>query len=228
MQTEHEQDQATTLTVDPVITWLEQCRDFIGTTPQAREMAQRTIDRLRPPAIDVLAVIDTLLIDTGTWRFGRGSVISDRPQHPQADAEDAGYYGGYMVAESISRRNAIAVSFLPGLLAAARDSQTGRAVLTSLAYTLAAPSEPERPITDRLDGCLRLAQIGHEFSFGHYGDEFAGVAECLKHLSGGLLTGRVADARADIEAWLDRKREARLAGSGLSPAIDPTDDPSGS
>lgn len=47
----HTNEQATdpgqALTVDPVITWLEQIRDFIGSTPAAKDMAQRAIDQLR-------------------------------------------------------------------------------------------------------------------------------------------------------------------------------------
>lgn len=35
---------------DPVIEFLEEIRDFAGSTERAREMAQQAIDRLAPPA----------------------------------------------------------------------------------------------------------------------------------------------------------------------------------
>jgi hypothetical protein len=204
----------TTITVDPIITWLERLRDFIGTTPDARAMAQRTIDRLRPPAPDTDTVIDALLDEIGSWRAnGYHAVVSDRPQHISASAEDVGYYGGFLVAESMHSKAAIATSFLPQLLRAARENAVGRKVLREIAQTIAtAPSSPE-PVRDRLDGALRLAALGSVFGRSHldFGDENDGymVGEFLKMLAGALLTGRLGATREEVEAWLDRKREVR-------------------
>jgi hypothetical protein len=201
------------MTVDPVITWLEQCRDFMGSTPQAKDMAQRAIDRLRPPAIDVWAVVGALVDDLGTLRVSSGgALVSDRPNHPSASADDAGYYGGYLVGESIMPRNAIAMSFLPQLLVAARENPAGRAVLAQLAQALSTPPVKRDKVRDRLDGSIRIARLADEFQAGSRlddQDELYMTAELLKVVGGALLTQALPAGREDIEAWLERRREAR-------------------
>jgi hypothetical protein len=201
------------LTTDPVIAWLEAVRDSTATVPYAREMATHALNRLRPPAIDFWAVVGALVGDLGTLRANHGALVSDRPTHPSASADDAGYYGGYLVGESIVPRNAIAMSFLPQLLVAARDTPHGRAILAQLAQELSTPAARRDPVRDRLDGCIRLARLSSEFhgGAGSLIDEMLIVSTMLEHIAGGLLSGRVAAARADIEAWLDQKREARHA-----------------
>lgn len=208
------------MTVDPVITWLEQIRDFMGTTPQSKEMAQRTIDRLRPPTVDDWTIVGALVDDLGTLRAGAGAVISDRPHHYTASAEDAGYYGGYLVAESIGPRNATAFSFLPQLLVAARDTPFGQKILAQLAQALGTAPPPREPVRDRLDGCLRLARLAGEFEYAgrplDVADPFYVVAIILKQTAAGLLSGNVSATFADLEAWLDRRREQRAAAAGAS------------
>jgi hypothetical protein len=40
----------------------------------------------------------------GPWRVGKGgSVVADVKSHPHSDQRDFGYYGGYLIAESIAR-----------------------------------------------------------------------------------------------------------------------------
>lgn len=214
--TRPDQANATTMTVDPVIGWLEQCRDFMGSTPQAKDMAQRAIDRLRPPAVDPWTIVGALVDDLGTLRAAPGGALtSDRPNHPAASADDAGYYGGYLVCETITRRNAIAFTFLPQLLVAARENRQGRAILAQLAAALQAPAPVRERVRDRLEGTHRLAQLASEFKFaGEHIDEsdpFYVVSQMLERIAQGLLDGTVQTAAADVEAWLTAKREARHA-----------------
>lgn len=207
--TQKDTDQeSTAMMVDPVITWLEQVVNFMGSTPDSREMARRALNRLRPPAIDVNAVITGLLEEFGTWRAGNGAIVSDRPNRPGADADDAGYYGGFLVAESIDRRPAVAASFLPELIAAARENPAGRAVLARMASELSITPPAQTPVRDRLDGTMRLARLSSEFK---YARELAcySVGVLLEHLAAGLLSQTIDAAKEDIEAFLDRKREAR-------------------
>lgn len=41
----------------------------------------------------------------GPWRVGKGGgcVVADTKSHPHSDDRDLGYYGGYLIAESIAR-----------------------------------------------------------------------------------------------------------------------------
>ncbi len=210
------EENTVAMTIDPVITWLEQCRDFMGSTPVAKEMAQRAIDRLRPPAIEPWTVIGAIIDDLGTLRANDAGVLtSDRPNHPSASADDAGYYGGYLVCESITRRNALAFSFLPQLLVAARENPAGRAVLAQLAAALQVPAPTKTRVRDRLDGTYRLARLADEFKFAGDGfnedDPFYCVSKMLERLAQGVLEGTVQQAAGDIAAWLEAKREARRA-----------------
>lgn len=203
------------LTVDPIITWLERIRDFEGTTPQAKEMAQRTLDRLRPPAPDVWAIVGGLVHDLGTLAVSPGgALVSDRPNHPSASADDAGYYGGYLVGESLTRRNATGMSFLPQLLVAARDTPNGRAVLAQLAQALSTPVPGRQSVRDRLDGCMRISALAEAFNAGcrlDPDDELYMTSQLLQHVAGALLTGGIPSAAVDIQAWLERKPEERRA-----------------
>jgi hypothetical protein len=65
----------------------------------------------------------------GPWRVGGhggiyDSVVSDVPPNPRRTAEElqeeVGYYGGYLIAESITRANGVLIATAPELLAAAR------------------------------------------------------------------------------------------------------------
>lgn len=212
-QRDQDRENTMAMTVDPVITWLEQIRDFIGATPESKDMAQRVLDRLRPPAQDAWAIVGALIDDLGDLRSNNGVLISNRPNHPSASADDAGYYGGYLVAESIVPRNATAMSFLPQLLVAAREHPAGRGILQQLAVALSTPPGKRDIVRDHLDGTIRLSRLATEFYSGSHStqDDFYLVKVMLEHLAAGLLAGTIGAAQADIEAWLDGQREARRA-----------------
>lgn len=57
----------------------------------------------------------------GPWRVGRpGSVVADHPV-PEMDGSDAvDYYGGHLIAESVTAKNAPLLAAAPELLSAAK------------------------------------------------------------------------------------------------------------
>lgn len=130
--------------------------------------------------------------EMGTWRANQGAVVADVPGDHIGAAEDYGYYGGRLIGESITRRNAIAISFLPQLLAAAEENAVGRRVLAQLAHALVTPDPPRLPVRDRLDGVLRLAQLANDFQHaGGRVDEWFAVAELLRAIAHGLFENRL-------------------------------------
>lgn len=68
----------------------------------------------------------------GPWRLSPGSggqygsVVADVPAHPRRTAEElqeeVGYYGGYVIGESIAPQNRPLIAFAPQLLAACEDA----------------------------------------------------------------------------------------------------------
>lgn len=189
----NETTQETAMTVDPVIAWLEQVRDFALCTPQAKEMTQRAIDRLRPPALDVEAVIRGLLRDFGQWRrTAHGAVVSDQPTHLNGPgADDIGYYGGHIVGESIGPRAGAAIAFLPELMEAAFESKPGRAVLERIARLVTADKAQNFPVFDELDASVRLAQLAQDFERGALSAaQSDAVAHALRQVAIAVLSHR--------------------------------------
>lgn len=196
---------APALQPDPVIAWLERIRDFVIATPQARELAQCAIDRLERADEPTLGdVIAQLMADMGTWRAYRGCVVADRPggtQFPMATADDVRFYGGHLVAESMSARAAIAVARLPQLLDVAGTTAEGRAVLAEIAKDLDQPTIPTR-VVDRLDGSLRLHRLADDFTAA----EFDGVAELLRWIAVSVMDRTTPELAAHIYACRQGRR----------------------
>ena len=64
----------------------------------------------------------------GPWRIGKGydSVVSDTPPNPRLssslDADEVAAYGGYIIAESITKNNKALIAKAPELLDACLDA----------------------------------------------------------------------------------------------------------
>ena len=55
----------------------------------------------------------------GPWKIGRcGSVVADEPINEISGSDDVEYYGGYLIAESIAKKNATLIAAAPDLLQA--------------------------------------------------------------------------------------------------------------
>ena len=193
---------APALMPDPVIEWLERVRDFVAASAEAREFAQRAIDRLtNADEPDVDEVILQLREEMGAWRAYRGSVVADRPggtQFPNSTREDLRYYGGHLVAESMSTKAAIAVSRLPQLLDAAAATPQGREILADIAQELIAAT-PLRPISDRLDGSLRIHRLADEFDAG----KFEGVAHVLRAIAATVVDRTTPELAQRFYGWME-------------------------
>ena len=66
----------------------------------------------------------------GPWRIGKGydAVVSDTPPNPRLssslDAEEVAAYGGYIIAESITKNNKPLIAMAPQILEACEDAVT--------------------------------------------------------------------------------------------------------
>jgi hypothetical protein len=201
------QTEPKALPPDPVIDWLEGIKRYCG--GDVSELAQRAIDRLTradEPTVD--EVITQLLEDLGTWRVslagGRyGAVVSDRPLHPhhgRTATPDVAYYGGHLVAESMSVKVRIAVARVPQLLAAARETATGRAILAQIAQDLLRPDVPTPPVDSKMDGIARLADLAEAFNKG----DRDGMAEILRTLATVYDLGHHPDLAVVIRHFVER------------------------
>ncbi|HVL65762.1 MAG TPA: hypothetical protein VM364_00740 [Vicinamibacterales bacterium] len=197
---------APALPADPVIEWLERIRDYVVATPESKELAQRAIDRLtRADEPTIGDVIEQLRHEMGCWRARRGSVVADRPgatQFPAAGPDDLRYYGGHLVAESMSAKAAIAVARLPQLLDVASATPEGREVLADIARDLTDP-RPTQRVVDRLDGSLRIHRLADDFEVS----DFDGVAHLLRALAATVMDRTTPALAQRLYDWMERERE---------------------
>jgi hypothetical protein len=114
----------------------------------------------------------------------------------------------------LTRRNAIAISFLPQLLEAAEENAVGRRVLASLAREIVTPESTRLPVRDRLEGVMRLAHLADDFQHApgghgyHPESDFYFVAEILRALADGFLEEGKAILR--VNEKLSEERRVQL------------------
>ena len=124
-------------------------------------------DRQLPPAPDPLAVVGQLRQRMGTWRSGGSTVVADRDCGPIPGGDDVGYYGGFLVCESVPREYAIAIARLPELLDIAPFSVRGREILAAIAEDLdTLPLDRYSPVSDGFDACQRVARLARDLRAG--------------------------------------------------------------
>lgn len=83
----------------------------------------------------------------GPWRPGRlkGTVVSDTPTGEISGSDDVDYYGGFLVAESVSARNVSFIAAAPTMLKAllaARDEVEGTAAHALVVAAIAEATKP--------------------------------------------------------------------------------------